>query len=109
MPRKIKRGDRTPALVMDVALPDADLSTVASWLIIIKKGTAIVTSVAPTVDVGDDTSTAVITHDLTVDDTATLGRYLVEVEATWPDATTTTFPSSSVVVYDVVADLNPPA
>ena len=108
MPRTIKRGDRFPALVMDIALADADLSTVASWKFIIKRGATVVTDAAPTVDVGDDTSTAVVTHALTVDDTNTLGRHFVEIEATWPDATTTTFPTRSAVVYDVVADLNPP-
>lgn len=109
MPRSIKRGDRFPDLVMDIALPDADLSTVSSWKFLIKRGATLITDTNPTVAVGGDESTAVVTHALTAEDTQTIGRYHVEVEATWPDGTTTTFPTFSTVTYDVVADLNPPA
>jgi hypothetical protein len=107
---EMKRGDLEPPLVIDISGSAGDLSTVASWKVIGKRGDTIVfTDTSPGVVEGEPATSAAITHTWVAGETDTVGVLRIEVEATWPSGRPQTFPPGRYETVRVIQDLNPPA
>ena len=106
----LKQHDTKPDLVVTLTDDQATFEQVASWRVIMRRGSdAAFIDDAPAV-VADDTvtpHTATITHTWqpSETDTATYPGMRVEVEATWPDGSIQTFPPSGYLSVVITPDL----
>jgi hypothetical protein len=103
---RIKQHDLEPPLVIDVSGSAGDLSTVASWKVVGKRGSTVVFSdTDPDVVVNDPPTSAVVSHSWAAGETDTVGVISIEVEATWPGDRPQTFPPSGYNVVRIEPDL----
>lgn len=104
---EIKQHDLEPPLIIDVSGAEGDLNGVVSWKVIARRGdnVEVFTDTNPGHTVGSPATSAVITHQWVVGETAVPGTIRVEVEATWPSGRPQTFPPDGYNIVKVVPDL----
>lgn len=101
---KIKRGDTSPAIQIEISPADLNLIGAAAVFNMKRHGGAVVISRATAVIVtGGDAP--ILRYNWAPADTAETGFYVAEFEVTYADETVETFPNAESLAVSITADI----